>query len=272
MHPGETWSSTFPPALGENCMPVDIWTCLLPVGYGTEGEVLATTGMASSGLNLVRPAVFSGRAQGEKNRRRKVMMNSADLRAVVRVGGGRGFIVAGKVDRYVITAAHCLPSFPPCASFSPLQERTYKSLIGRLGADLTVWAECLFADPIGDIAVLGPPDNQEMSEQHTAYGELLDMAVPFAVSNPPSEVMGCLLSLAQQWFECKLRRLPDGPLWIVDAEESIMPGMSGSPILAPDGSAIGVVSVADGSPERWTGRAAQIPCSHVTRRHGSCRR
>jgi hypothetical protein len=34
------------------------------------------------------------------------------------------------------------------------------------GLDL---AECLFADPIGDIAVLGPPDDQEFSEKHDGY-------------------------------------------------------------------------------------------------------
>jgi hypothetical protein len=34
-------------------------------------------------------------------------------RAVVQVGDGRGFVVgAGENDRYVITAAHCLPRHP----------------------------------------------------------------------------------------------------------------------------------------------------------------
>jgi hypothetical protein len=34
-------------------------------------------------------------------------------RAVVRVGDGRGFVVsAGDDDRYIITAAHCLPKHP----------------------------------------------------------------------------------------------------------------------------------------------------------------
>jgi len=37
-------------------------------------------------------------------------------------------------------------------------------------------------------------------------------------------------------------------LWIENAAEPLERGMSGSPILAPDGSAIGVVSVAGGRP------------------------
>jgi hypothetical protein len=31
--------------------------------------------------------------------------NSIDLAAILRVGGGRGFVVAGEMDRFVVTAA-----------------------------------------------------------------------------------------------------------------------------------------------------------------------
>ena len=68
--------------------------------------------------------------------------------AILTVGGGRGFIVRGRSNCYVITAAHCLPHFPPCASVSPVEERTYSDLLGPLGAEPAVWAECLFVDPI----------------------------------------------------------------------------------------------------------------------------
>jgi hypothetical protein len=44
---------------------------------------------------------------------------------------------------------------PAIGSISYLQERTYRALLGPLGAEPTVWAECLVADPIVDIAVLG---------------------------------------------------------------------------------------------------------------------
>src|SRR5262249_32119348 len=73
-------------------------------------------------------------------------------RAVLRVGDGRGFVVAGADEsyRYVITAAHCLPWLPPCMSFSKLEEcSAYQGLLGRLDGAITVWAECAFVDPIG---------------------------------------------------------------------------------------------------------------------------
>jgi hypothetical protein len=49
-------------------------------------------------------------------------------RAVLRVGDGRGFVVSsrnsiGGHERIVITAAHCLPSFPPCAPRNLLMKR-----------------------------------------------------------------------------------------------------------------------------------------------------
>ncbi len=52
-------------------------------------------------------------------------------RAVITVGEGRGFVAEGRLHRLVITAAHCLPFFPPCVSFSDLDQRTYTNLLGR---------------------------------------------------------------------------------------------------------------------------------------------
>jgi hypothetical protein len=88
--------------------------------------------------------------------------------AVLTVGDGRGFVVEcehqGHPMRIVITPAHCLPRFPPCGG-EDQWDWTYKALLGPLGQKPTVWAECIFADPVGDIAVLYQPDSQELSEQ-----------------------------------------------------------------------------------------------------------
>lgn len=176
------------------------------------------------------------------------------MNAVIRVGDGRGFIVkdAGRARlgwrdaRVVITAAHCLPFLPPCDVVSYLHERTYKALLGPLRQEPTVWAECLFVDPVADIAVLGEPDGQELFEQSRAY-EALAMAVkPLRIANVPRETSAQLISLDGERFSCKVQPINGGPLRITNATKGIVGGMSGSPILADDGSAIGVVSVSGG--------------------------
>ena len=163
-------------------------------------------------------------------------------RAVVRVGdGGRGFVVEGQGDRLIITAAHCLPSFPPCATASYTEERTYASLLAPLGRDPAIWAECFFVDPISDIAVLGTPDRQALYKKSDAYDELVQAAEPLPVADAPELCAAWLLSLDGQWFECKAEWITDGPFWTSEAEQQTEDGMSGSPILDARGAAIGVV-------------------------------
>ena len=77
--------------------------------------------------------------------------------AVITVGKGRGFIIDGD-PRMIVTAAHCLPRLPPAHGASYTEERTYQNLVGHIGeAQQTIWGECLFADPVADIAVIGEP-------------------------------------------------------------------------------------------------------------------
>jgi hypothetical protein len=87
-------------------------------------------------------------------------------RALLTVGedGGRGFVVeALNGDRYIITAAHCLPGMPlphPWAS----DTRIWR-VLAALGKKPNVFAECFFVDPVADIAVLGASDIEELSQQ-----------------------------------------------------------------------------------------------------------
>jgi hypothetical protein len=162
--------------------------------------------------------------------------------SVVTVGQGRGFVIEGAKDRLIITAAHCLPFFPPCMSASDLSERTYGNIIAPLGSSPAVGAECLFVDPIGDI---GPPDNQALSTEFDDYQELVQVTVALKISSPARSGPAWLLSLENRWFRCAVRQV-GGPLWIFGASESIMGGMSGSPIITDDGSAIGVLCTSSG--------------------------
>jgi hypothetical protein len=175
--------------------------------------------------------------------------------AVIRVGDGRGFVAEHEFMRIVITAAHCLADallangtrgLPPCHSGRYCDEETYRELLGPLGADPTVWATCLFIDPIADIAVLGQPDNQVLCEQAAAYDTLVDAVTPTPIADAPEDGEAWLLSLDRKWNRCRVQH-SKGPLWITEALAFIRSCMSGSPIITRDGAAIGVISVSGGT-------------------------
>jgi hypothetical protein len=160
------------------------------------------------------------------------------------VDTGRGFVLRDSDGRrLIITAAHCLPFLPPSHSKSYLEERTYRSLIAPLGKPPDIWAQCLFVDPVADIAVLGPPDDQQLSEQQEAYVSTVRIR-PLSVSDPRPDMSVWLLLLKGELFQCRFRYFGRPGFYITDAAQDIEPGTSGSPILADDGSAVGVVCVA----------------------------
>lgn len=181
------------------------------------------------------------------------------INAVVRVGDGRGFVVAQRRERIVITAAHCLPNLPPPHPAMYLCERTYKTLLGPLGAEATVWAECRFADPVADIAILGMPDKQAFYEQADAYEALVAQTTPLAIADAPKMGRESVLLSAEhgsvtidtpgkgqaqlltphgKWIICPVQRHRSG---LSVENGTLAGGMSGSPILW-DGKAIAVVS------------------------------
>jgi hypothetical protein len=191
--------------------------------------------------------------------------------SVVKVGDGRGFIVADG-DRnvaeggksYVITAAHCLPTVPPPHLARYLEEATYPRLIGPLGADPGETAACVFVDTMAEykafLSALPPFDIAAPPPRGRLRMPAFDADRPPAwrwlgeVSFPAR-----LMSLEGQWIDCNARRL-GGPLGIVP-EKLVKSGMSGSPLISATGAAVGVIStsswasvLADGLPG-WLLRA-----------------
>jgi hypothetical protein len=99
-------------------------------------------------------------------------------------------------------------------------KRTY-SLLGTLdGSKKYIGAECLFVNPVADIAVLGCPDEQETGQQADAYHEVVDEASAVRIGKPRN-----------------------GLAWVLSQLVRRSPGMSGSPILNDAGRAVGLVAL-----------------------------
>jgi hypothetical protein len=189
-------------------------------------------------------------------------MTMPDPGCVVKVGDGRGFIIEHRFkvprhnlprrlklrlrtfmeNRVVVTAAHCLPKLPLAHAGSFRRERTWK-LLGTLGGRTTgIWAECLFVNPVADIAVLGRPDDQEPFYEAEEYDRLTGDVRPLRIGTARSGP-GCVLSLRGRWVRTRLElfgSVDGGASLSVDPTE---PGMSGSPILNDAAKAIGLISV-----------------------------
>jgi hypothetical protein len=168
--------------------------------------------------------------------------------SVVRVGDGRGFIIAAGDERYIVTAAHCLPFLPPAQLGRYPQEEIYLHLIGP---EPGIAGRCLFADPVADIAVLGAPDGQEYGEQAGWFEAFITALPPFDVAPPPPpsrlrlggslvpfEIFfpGRILSLDGVWLDVTVRHFKSGAL-TVEPGQTFGPGMSGSPLVGATGVA-----------------------------------
>ncbi len=140
--------------------------------------------------------------------------------SVLQVGDGRGFLVEvanqyfDYPEKLIMTAAHCLPEMPPCHTGMYLHEKTYSNLVGPLGEKPSLTVECLFADPISDLAVLGGPNDQELYKQCEAYEEFVESLTPFVIADAEKEGQAWLLSLDNQWFSARYERINLRPLWV----------------------------------------------------------
>ena len=163
---------------------------------------------------------------------------------VLTVGEGRGFVVEHRGEHLVVTASHCLPWLPSGFGIAYSEQHVYRKMLGPLGSAPTVACECLFVNPVDDVAVLGVPDTQSFSDEVDAYRALLEYATPFRITEAPEKGRGFLLSLEGEWFGCQVQWMKsiDGPLWVSKLAQSIEGGMSGSPIVSENGNAIGIVA------------------------------
>jgi Peptidase S7, Flavivirus NS3 serine protease len=180
-------------------------------------------------------------------------MNESLTSAVVRVGDGRGFIVAYEHQHLVVTAAHCLPEIPPAHPARHQDECTWL-VLGPLDEEPTVVAECLFCDTIADLAVLGEPDGQEFYEEYETYLVFTEGRPALQLGDiPRSELRKRplethpvhVLQLGGQWARGRGKHI--GRSIMLDGLR-VESGMSGSPILNADGAAVGAISTGSSNP------------------------
>jgi hypothetical protein len=78
-------------------------------------------------------------------------------------------------------------NLPPAHPNSYAEERIYPA-VGPLGtSEPKIWTECLFVDPVSDIAVLGKPDTQSLSDECEAYEEFMEQTTALPFRRPVQE-------------------------------------------------------------------------------------
>ena len=226
----------------------------------------------------VKAAMRNGRDKGDGRVRKGRTMKKANCGTsgtVIKVGKGRGFFIETKERRYVITAAHCLGDKPGPSLFSDefAVRGVRHNILGRIGEPQNIAAKCVFVDRVADIAVLCEPDKHALYDKNEAFWEFSQQITPFPLGKflRKAAIDVKLFSLGGEWFAGRIAgpfdddwfsllvgdHVPlDDELFAspisgfesalyIEASQQIQNGMSGSPIILSDGSAVGVVCVAN---------------------------
>lgn len=181
--------------------------------------------------------------QGEKEMKTSkldVVKNS-----IVKVGDGRGFVIEHNGDRLVVTAAHCLPHLPPAHLGAYNNEKTYKNLLGRIGDRRSIWVECIFADSVSDVAVLGAPDSQSLYDEWEAYEKFTDPLKPIQIRKAKESETVWMLGLNGLFVSGVVTNINEIRVNVRTDGNVIRPGMSGSPLLGRDGSSVSLCAIND---------------------------
>ena len=184
-------------------------------------------------------------------------------RALVKVGAGRGFVMevgSERTGRVIVTAAHCLPRLPPANAASYPEERTYHDLIGPLDGESTISCECIFCDPVADVAVVSNPDSEEFPPEYDAFEQFIVATESLKLSAHPehAELPAWLIDLDGHWVSCRAHLNSKG-MSLTEVVDDIQGGMSGSPIVTVEGAAVGVVGQGTRHGQGMDGPQARLP-------------
>jgi hypothetical protein len=180
--------------------------------------------------------------------------------AIITVGDGRGFVVNAGRDRCIITAAHCLPSLPLAHLMSQTEERTYTNLVSAIGDNKKITVECLFADPVGDIAILGEPDGESLYDECDRYREFAEAISPIKIRKSRKANSGekvWVLDLAGKLLPATVTEVL--PRKFLLSGVTFDGGMSGSPVLSDDGFAVGLAAISEDDERNTDQQSIHLP-------------
>jgi hypothetical protein len=190
-------------------------------------------------------------------------------RWATRKRNGRGFVVsAGEHERYIITAAHCLPRWrsPSPHLANDVEQLTFRRIIGPRGSkrkQRTIWAELRLFSLTDDVTVLAEPDGQALWDEHDGYQAFTKQAMKIGRSprpydpdewTPENDTPAWLLSLDGQWQRCTVQNTGRF-LSVRQGYRLIKFGTSGSCIVNRNGTAVGSVSISSSGDDHNSHRA-----------------
>ena len=165
--------------------------------------------------------------------------------------GGQGVLVNGNL---ILTAAHCVTF--SLKGYMTMGEHYMEEIKTKDGALLQVcsWA----VEPVSDIAVLGALDEQECSKEVEAFKEFCEQTKPVPIFKGILAVRESIKVYVYThlgtWLHGKVTQFSTQNFHQVclEAEEAIIGGTSGSPIVNEEGELVGIVSTSGEKPESPT--------------------
>lgn len=163
--------------------------------------------------------------------------------AIIRAGGGRGFIVRSRNHTLVLTAAHCLPWLDATRD---LQTEVFsREILAPIDCEPAIPVRVLWWEPCTDVAVIGRSDDA-ITNRAGEYSELVRDRPSFMLAQAPEYFDAYLLStITGQWEKFPARRVERFIVLVSDVP-LLEVGMSGSPICLADGRAVGILRIGRG--------------------------